>query len=299
MSRDDATLRTWVEQGQRDWLDTDGRPLAEVSSALYPADTVEVACPYSGARAGKPMSLTALEQVRAHRSAGLATLASLVGPAPCVADVLAALSAVLVAPLFGARPVPAATAALYKTSLGFHQVLVSLLLDSPGLAATPARDLPGPDALLTVLESGRWLVGQRQVCGGSPADIALYWEVLCGRRGHEGAPLPMGPREWGITNTMLILALVLGAHERLAGGDRAGLVGFGTSTPEVDAWPLGARLWHRRPAPWLVAATARPDRTAAMVERLTASTPIAVATWLSTRRTTHAEDEAAFWIAGR
>ena len=67
-------LRAWITQDQRDWLDVDGRPLGERSSPLYPSDTVEVVCPYSGARRGRPMNETARLQVLANRDAGLATL---------------------------------------------------------------------------------------------------------------------------------------------------------------------------------------------------------------------------------
>lgn len=292
-----GAFEIWAEQSQGDWLDGDGRPLAEVSSPLYPADSVEVACPFGGSRKGRPMNETAQVQVRAHAEAGLATLAACVGPAPLVADVFAASARVVAAPLFLPRPVPVASAALYKTTAGFLQLLTALLLDSPDLAATPARDLPGPDSLLAVLERGRWLVGQRQVCAGSPGEIALAWEVLCGRRSAAGAPLPVAPAAWAPAATGLVLALTLSAHSRLMRAEREGLAGFGTDSPQVDRWPLGARLWYRRPAPWLVSATANPDRHATDVRRLFAAPQPTVEAFLGAGAASHTEDEAAFWRA--
>lgn len=295
MSADAFTV--WAEQAQRDWLDTDGRPLAEVSSPAYPSDTVVVACPYSGGRKGRPMNATALEQVRAHAEVGLATLSAAVGPEPRVADVYAAACRVVAAPLFLPRPVPAASSALYKTTAGFLQLLTALLLASPGLAETAARDLPGAASLLTVLERGRWLIGQQQVCAGSPGEISLAWEVLCGRRHVDGAALPLAPADWAPGATALVLGLTLAAHARLVRAERDGLLGFGTADPRVDEWPLGARLWYRRPAPWLVAATADPTATLEHVRRLFVEPPPAVRLFLEGERDGHAADERTFWRA--
>jgi hypothetical protein len=43
VSRRADPFAVWAEQVQRDWVDEDGRPLAEVASPHYPPDTVEVA----------------------------------------------------------------------------------------------------------------------------------------------------------------------------------------------------------------------------------------------------------------
>jgi hypothetical protein len=289
----DPRAQLWIAQAHRDWLDVDGRPLGEQASPDYPKDTHHVACPYSGARRGLPMNQDAVEQVRRHHTEVLGRLSAALPPEPRVEDVLRVATGALVAPLFEPRPVPAVTSAAYKTDLGFHQVLVSLLLDTPGLAATPAASLPGPDALLHVLDAGRWLVGQVQACGGSPAEIALHWEVLCGRRRVAGTPTP-GDADWGLTLTALVLALVLGSHERLAATDREGLVGFGTEAADVERWPLGARLWHRRTAPWILSATAKQDRKAAQVLNLFATPPECVRRLVETTGS-HAALEAAFW----
>lgn len=295
-------LAAWLG-GLRDWVDADGRPLGERASPLYPPDTRRVACPYAGSRAGLPMNVTSLSQVRPHRERNLATLAAACGPAPSVARLFQGCSALIATPVSSriaapGAPIPVDIAALYKTTIGFHQLLVSLLLDTEGLAALPATELDGSEALLGALEAGGWLVGQVEVCAGAPADIAATWDVLTGRRlapAVEPHPTSLGP--WATEATGLGVALVLATAELLEVGNREGLDGFGAPEPPIAAWPLGARLWRQRPTPWLVAATARADRTPAMVPRLYEACPASVARFVSeaARARDHRELEALFW----
>jgi hypothetical protein len=288
-------LDTWLAQVHRDWLDVDGRPLGEVSSPLYPPDTVEVVCPYSGVRRGKLMNESARLQVVANRDAGLATLAAALPEDAVGADLLRVGTALITAPLHHPRPTPAAVASAYKTNLGFQQVLLSLGLDTPSFAATPLRDLPDAAALLEALDLGGWLVGQRQVCAGSPGDIAYAWEVMCKRRPPpDAAPFAISDGRGAIAATGLIVALVLRTAERLEVGDREGLVGFGTPEADVARWPLGARLWRQPPAPWIVSATARPHRRAEDVRGLFVEVPAAITAFLARPAGTHAQLEAAF-----
>jgi len=286
----------------RDWQDTDGRPLGERASPLYPADTRRVACPYSGGRAGLPMNVTALAQVRPHRDHNLAMLAAACGPNPTVAGLLRACSALVAAPVVcrmeaPGAPIPVEVAALYKTTIGFHQLLVSLLLDTEGLAALPAAELDDSDALLAALEGGGWLVGTVEVCAGAPADFAATWDVLTGRRAPPAvapAPAPLGP--WAVEATGLAVALVLATADLLTAGNREGLDGFGAVGAPVASWPLGARLWRDRPTPWLVAATARADRTASQAAHLFEAAPAPVARFLAEapRARDHRELEALY-----
>ena len=110
------------------------------------------------------------------------------------------------------------------------------------------------------MESGGWLVGRKQACAGPPADIAAGWEILTGQRPcPTGDPLPVARRDGAVDGIALVVALVLATQRLLATGNRAGLPDFGAA-PDVTRWPLGARLWHGAPTPWLVAATTRPDR---------------------------------------
>ena len=213
-------IEDWLGYRFRDWLDTDGRPLGEIGSAHYPASTATAPCPYAGVRKGNPMNLPALKQVRAHWETNLATLASLRGET--VADALRAVTTVVSAPLaFGVRPVPIVVAAVHKANLGYQQTLVSLLLDSPGLAASRAAELPRGDVLLEALEQGHWLQGTVQACAGAPADIALAWDVITGRVERAGTPLEI-PRTVIPELLGIEIALVLRTAELLHRGVRTG-----------------------------------------------------------------------------
>jgi hypothetical protein len=291
-------LRAWITQDQRDWLDVDGRPLGERSSPLYPSDTVEVVCPYSGARRGRPMNETARLQVLANRDAGLATLVAALPERAVAADLLRTCTAITLAPYVHPRPTPAAVSAAYKTNLGFQQVLLALHLDTLGLAGTPVEDLPDAATLLAALEAGRWLVGQQQACAGSPGEIALAWETMCRRRAPpEADRFAIADPDWSLQATALVVALVLATGERLTAGDRDGLDGYGADAP-IDTWPLGARLWHRPPAPWVVAATARVGRPATAVRNLFREEVPAIEHFLAGTGS-HTELERRFWEAAK
>jgi len=274
-------IEDWLGYRFRDWLDADGRPLGEIGSAHYPASTATSPCPYAGVRKGNPMNLPALKQVRAHWETNLATLTSL--RASTVADALRAVTIAVSAPLaFGVRPVPVVVAAVHKANLGYQQTLVSLLLDSPGLAASRADALPRGDVLLEALEQGHWLQGTVQACAGAPADIALAWDVITGRADRTGSALEI-PRTAIPELLGLEIALVLRTAELLHRGVRGGSA-------------LGLRLWEGQRGPWLIGATARP-RTADSARQLYAEVPPALDAFLSTKCGTHEALEAAFQSA--
>jgi len=280
-------IEDWLGYRFRDWLDTERRPLGEIGSAHYPASTATAPCPYAGVRKGNPMNLPALKQVRSHWETNLATLTALRGET--VADALRAVTTAVSAPLaFGVRPVPIVVAAVHKANLGYQQTLVSLLLDSPGLAASRAAELPRGDVLLEALEQGHWLQGTVQACAGAPADIALAWDVITGRAERAGSPLEIPPTsipEW----LGLEIALVLRTAEMLHRGVR----------PDVDRSPLGMRLWEGQRGPWLIGATVRPGRTSDSARQLYADVPPALDAFLSTTCGTHEALETAFWSAVR
>jgi hypothetical protein len=286
-------IEDWLGYRFRDWLDAEGRPLGEIGSTHYPAVTPTAPCPYAGVRKGNPMNLGALKQVRAHWETNLATLTSLRGDT--VADALRAVTIAVSAPLaFAVRPVPVVLAAVHKANLGYQQTLVSLLLDSPGLAAQPARELPDGSTLLAALEEGHWLQGTVQACAGAPADIALAWEVITGRADRPGEPLKIP--ETGIYAWLgLEIALVLRTAELLHAGVRP--EAYGTADPPVDRWPLGARLWKGQRGPWLIGATARAGRSAESARQLYADAPRALDTFLAKSCATHEALEAAFRAA--
>ena len=285
-------IEDWLGYRFRDWLDTEGRPLGEIGSVHYPPSTATAPCPYAGVRKGNPMNLPALKQVRAHWETNLATLTSLRGET--VADALRAVTIAVSGPLAFGEPVPVVVAAVHKANLGYQQTLVSLLLDSPGLAGQPARDLPDGATLLAALEEGHWLQGTVQACAGAPADIALAWEVITGRADRPGAPLEIP--DMGIASWLgLEIALVLRTAELVHRGVRP--EGYGTADPPVDRWPLGARLWKGQRGPWLIGATARASRPAESTRQLYADVPPALDRFLSSKCATHEELEAAFRAA--
>jgi hypothetical protein len=277
-------IEDWLGYRFRDWLDVDGRPLGEIGSVHYPASTATAPCPYAGVRKGNPMNVPALKQVRAHWQTNLATLTALRGET--VADALRAVTTAVSAPLaFGVRPVPVVVAAVHKANLGYQQTLVSLLLDSPGLAASRAAELPRGDVLLEALEQGHWLQGTVQACAGAPADIALAWDVITGRASGDGTPLEI-PETAMYRWLGIEIALVLRTAELLHRGVR----------PRGDP-PLGVRLWEGQRGPWLVGATVRAGRTAESTRQLYAEVPAALDAFLSEKCETHAALEDAFWRA--
>lgn len=285
----------WATGALRDRLDVEGRPLGEIASPLYPTDTREVRCPYAGSREGRPMNAAALAHWRAWRDRCLATWGSLAGPT--VRDTWRAATACIAAPLLTDGPLPVSASILYKTTVGFHQTLTALLLDTPGLADRPAATLGSGEQFLTALEAGGWLAGRKQACAGPPGDIAWGWEALTGQRAAPPvAPLPVAPPaevDAAVEATALAVALTLSTLARLRAGDRDGLAGYGTDAPDLARWPLGARLWHSPATPWLVAATARPDRDPRCALHLHDSP--AVSSVLAAR--SHAAAEAAFHAA--
>jgi hypothetical protein len=229
------------------------------------------------------MNVGALKQVRAHWETNLATLQALRGET--VADALRAVTIAVSGPLAFGPPVPVVVAAVHKANLGYQQTLVSLLLDSPELAATPARALPDGATLLAALEAGHWLQGTVQACAGAPADIALAWDVITGRADRPGAALEIA--DVGVVGWLgLEIALVLRTAELLYRGVRP--------SGDVESWPLGARLWEGQRGPWLIGATARAGRAAESTRQLYAHVPPALDAFLSTTCETHDELEAAF-----
>lgn len=239
----------------RDVLDEDGRPCGELASVRYdPARTDVVACPYRGVRHGRPMNRTALAQATSVWPEVLAAARGLAGPSPTVHQAFRAALAGTVAPLVAGEPVPRARSALFKTCLGFSQVLSTLLLGDDGVADAPLAELGDTEAFLAFLDDGRWLVGQEQVCAGTDAMIGRMFAALSGRDPGPAAPAP----------------------ELLAAADVAVVV------VGVQAAALGVLYQARRrgevvpiddvlarpPGPWLRGVTARPDARPEHARRL-------------------------------
>lgn len=171
-------------------LDEDGRPLGESAGGAHPR---RGPCPYADGRAGRPMNLDALAQVRScwpevQRLLGSAAALE----APTVLGAWRATSRCLALAALSPEPVPRAWSALWKTTLGYHQTFTLLILERD-LGATPLSALgTGPQFAAWCAREGL-LLGQVEVCAGSPAWIAQGFEAL---RSPVATPFP-APRAEG------------------------------------------------------------------------------------------------------
>lgn len=156
-------------------LDTEGRRLGEQAASDPPPTELRV-CPWSGARQGGEMNVTAWKQVRRHWPGVLSTLSRAAGPT--AADVWRGLGVLRWQPLGMDEPVSAEVAATFKTALGLQRPLTSWLLLDPSLAAGPIAAVCPEDQLLERLSEEGWLLGHRQVCAGPPERIVEAWRAL-------------------------------------------------------------------------------------------------------------------------
>jgi hypothetical protein len=196
-----ALLTAVTQDVVRDLLDEDGRPLGENASPKYPKDmTREVTCPYSGTRHGGVMNVSALAQITENWSQVLGALRSegtvLSAWRATVAGITAPVRYALDHP---GEPVPRSLSALYKTCLGFNQVLLHVLL-SGDVARRPLSDLGDADSFLDLLEAGGFLVGGEQVCAGPPQMLRAAFDAL----GATGEPVP-DPTVDAVCRHMLVL----------------------------------------------------------------------------------------------
>lgn len=225
--------RRIVDFSARDLVDEDGRPVAEVASALYrDADTDLPACPYADGRAGRPMNRSALRQMTACWPELLRTIAGLGGGTVHGAWVAAARGVAL--PLSAGTPVPRVASCVFKASLGLSQVFSAMLLQDASVAARPLRSLGDGESFFLALDQGEWLHGDTQVCAGTKPMIVAIFDALA-----DGAPPSLGIPEQAV-------AL---AAARVARRNELGL-------------PIG------EVPPWLRAVLAVPGRDPADVRRL-------------------------------
>ena len=170
-----------------DLLDVDGRPVGEVGSVHYTEVETELGgCPYDDARKGRPMNRSALRQLSVVWPEVRATVAAMAARASRPATVAGAWQTALAGTAIPSRwarehpgvAVPRLWSAIYKTSLGFSQVLTALLLSAEGVADCVLSSLGTPEAFLDLLDREEWLVGEQQVCAGPPAWIGALLQAL-------------------------------------------------------------------------------------------------------------------------
>ncbi|MEM1033048.1 MAG: hypothetical protein AAGN82_22060 [Myxococcota bacterium] len=163
-------------------VDATGRPLGEQAAPNYRGGDEARVLRFGDGRdaSGRPANVGALRQVRRTWSATLVALRGLfVDEAPTLARVYRRVTAALrwapAVHLRSRRPPTSAEAALWKTVLGFHDVIATELLGAHWDA-----DAAPPDAatLLARLDAEDWLIGTTQVCAGSRRAIAEAWDAL-------------------------------------------------------------------------------------------------------------------------
>ena len=156
-------------------LDEDGRPLGESAAGI---EVRHVVCPYSDGRAGLPMNADALEQVRGSFRSVLRLMSSAAAQhPPTVNGAWHTLSHCLALAAHSPAPIPRAHAALWKTSLGYHQSLALLILERD-LGGLPLAELGNGAQFAAWCARERLLHGQHEVCGGPPGWIARGFEAL-------------------------------------------------------------------------------------------------------------------------
>ncbi len=237
----------------RNRMDEDGRPCGEVGSDRYgEVATDVVACPYTGARKGGAMNASAWRQMGTCWKKVLSDWRVDVGPRPDLWRVWEVAIAGVVSPCRHVEPVPRDVAVRFKASLGIGQVLTAVLLEEDGAGAARFADVATPKAWLDWLELDRWLVGEVQVCAGSPGAIAEVLGAL--GEGSDGASVD----DRGDV-AIVPRAVALMVAEELAGRGR---------------WPQ---------APWLRGVRFRPGRRPAHARRLLRSEDSALETLLAAR----------------
>jgi hypothetical protein len=253
----------------RDLIDVDGRPCGEQASRHF--DTVNtqlIACPHPGARHGKPMNLSALQPLTQVWREVVGTVSALVGPGGThgvtVHGAYQAAIACTAAPLIFQiqhpdQAIPRTLSALFKAALGFSQTLSFLLLADDGVADAPLSELGDEAQFAAYLENQQWLVGQSQVCAGSPAMIGQLFAAFCGQSpGGELAPEFPSGRVWIDAVVALIglqMTYLLMLNTRAAQGQSV----QGASHAN----------WQTQPhAPWLRTVAMQPGRTPAHAKRL-------------------------------
>lgn len=178
-----------------EYLDTAGRPVGEGRAAAFQQVQTEMRlCPYSGSRHhhAKPMNATALQQMPAwqHVLTMLSWLSQRYRAARQIEITTCAdLAQVTSAGIFlvdflvlrhrhalGSTEIPVLIAGLYKVCLGFQ---LAYLPEQLADETTPTL-LPDSAGFYSYLEESDLLIGEAEVCSGSPAMIRQAYEAIIG-----------------------------------------------------------------------------------------------------------------------
>jgi hypothetical protein len=183
----------WILSRQvHEYLDTAGRPVGEGRSAAFQDVQTEMrSCPYSGSRYrhAKPMNATALQQMppwphvltllgwlsqrcRIRHHAGITNsndLARVTSAGVFLVDFLALRRHAALR----SREIPALISGLYKVCLGFQ---LAYLPDR--FSEVTPTELPDAAGFLRYLENDELLIGEAEVCSGSPAMIMQAYDAI-------------------------------------------------------------------------------------------------------------------------
>jgi hypothetical protein len=175
-----------------EYLDLAGRPVGEGrSTAFQDVQTEMRPCPYAGSRHrhAKPMNATALQQMppwqhvltmlrwlsgryRTRHQARIANsndLAQVTGAGVFLVDFLVLRSRAGL----GSGEIPALISGLYKVCLGFQ---LAYLPDR--FSGETPTDLPDAAGFLEYLENNDLLIGEAEVCSGTPAMILQAYDAI-------------------------------------------------------------------------------------------------------------------------
>lgn len=179
----DEVVRWLLGPGHLSCLDEDGHPLGEQASPRYTRAHEEAHRRFGDARDAThlPCNVGALRAIRAAWPFMLAAVRGFdpASPPTMRRTLRRAEAGRNLALLMGLRApdraVPRHIAALYKATLGFGGVLTSALLEG----RVDADDPPPSDAQLGAwLDEHPWLIGERQVCAGTRAQIRTLYRAL-------------------------------------------------------------------------------------------------------------------------
>ncbi len=244
------------------WVDAGGRPLGErAAERLY----LEVPHPERPGRfndrrddSGLPINVGGLRQVMRRWPwivAAVEALASRQAPegrAPTLHDAWRAASMAHSAAYlarFQGGEISEEISSLYKTTLGFSRVFLTLLLDDPARADRGLGEVFGAEAFFELLDEEGWLMGSHQACAGSRASICRLYEAMASPVGSEA---PAGLALEGVSLlgsryaelTALGVAMAAATGRVIAAGrlDEAPGFGLGPEAGVSAGWPQCARI---------------------------------------------------------
>lgn len=229
----DEVLAWLLGEGHLSLLDADERLLGERSSPHYFDFAVdERRRRFGDSRdgSGLPYNAAALRGIEGTWPSLLDTLSCWPGPATMGGVLALTHGARSLAPLsalrHGARPT-SAEAALFKASLGYGEVVVANLLESPELVDAPPWSA---EALGEELSREPWLIGAAQVCAGTRAQLLKGWHHLT-RFDDAGPCLPNWREPWFREATaalreieVLLVAVAGAARASPRGGEHPGTI---------------------------------------------------------------------------